>query len=230
MHEVYLDNNATTLLSACAQKAILDCIEAETANPSSTHRAGERARRIISQARIAVGSLVGCIDSNAILFGSGATELNNWILSSSARRPSSHIVTSAVEHSSIRDMVAHLKASNVRVSIIPVDKSGQISIAELTKMLSQDPTLVSIQYVNNETGVVQPVQVISEMCASQSVPFHCDAAQAVGKLQVDSSLFDYLTFSAHKLHGPAGLGALYVRKPSSLSLSLIHISEPTRPY
>jgi len=218
-HEVYLDNNSTTRLSPEVRDAICLAADARFGNPSSEHRSGELARRAIARARDCISRLIQA-HTHTVIFGSGATELNNWvILNALERDPTWHLVVSTVEHSSVLEVAAGLESQGVRVTRISVNREGIIQLEELRDALREGASLVSIQWVNNETGTIQPVQEISRICAEARVPYHCDAAQAVGKLHVDVSdrRIDFLTFSAHKMHGPTGVGAMVLRDRSQIS-------------
>jgi len=211
--EIYLDNNATTHLASAVRDAVRTAIEEDYGNPSSAHRAGEKARRAIVGARDAVAGLVGA-SADHLLFGSGATELNYWVLTHALRQSKrAHLITTEVEHSCVLETAASLEAAGIRVTRLPVGRDGRIDLEQFLRTIEDGASLVSIQWVNNETGVIQPVHEIAEICTAMDVPFHCDAAQAIGKIKVDfsESGIDYLTVSAHKMHGPTGIGALCVK-------------------
>lgn len=217
--EIYLDNNATTHLSDAVRGVLSEAIRNDLGNASSSHRSGEKTRREITRARDSVGRLLGA-SPESIVFGSGVTELNYWVMSQLLRKQAKpHLITTEVEHSCVLRTSELLESKGVEVTRLPVSPSGQIDVADLLQSLRPDTSLVSIQWVNNETGVIQPVQEIAKICAGVGVRFHCDAAQAMGKLEINfaDSGIDYLTVSAHKMHGPAGIGALCVKEPHSLS-------------
>lgn len=219
MPEIYLDNNATTHLSDSVRAALRDAIEQDLGNPSSAHRSGEKARREIVSARDSVAALVGASPEH-LIFGSGATELNYWVLTHAIRQSTHpHLVTTEVEHSCVLETAALLEATGVRVTRLPVGRDGRINIEQLLRTIEHGTSLVSIQWVNNETGVIQPVTEVGEICSAKGVPFHCDAAQACGKTEIDfsESGIDYLTLSAHKMHGPSGIGALCVKNRNALT-------------
>lgn len=216
--EIYLDNNATTYLSEEVRAALSAAVEQNLGNPSSEHRSGERTRRSIVRSRDAVAGLLG-VSAERVLFGSGATELNYWVLSHALRYcGNAHLVTTQVEHSCVLETAKALEADGVRVTRLPVGRNGRIDLDQLLQTIDSETSLVTVQWVNNETGVVQPLREIAEVCASFGVPFHCDAAQAVGKVQIefDRMGIDFLTTSAHKMHGPAGIGALCVKDRGKL--------------
>ncbi|HBJ34333.1 MAG TPA: cysteine desulfurase NifS [Planctomycetaceae bacterium] len=219
MPEIYLDNNATTHLSDSVRAALRDAIEQDLGNPSSAHRSGEKARREIVSARDSVAALVGASPEH-LIFGSGATELNYWVLTHAIRQSTHpHLVTTEVEHSCVLETAALLEATGVRVTRLPVGRDGRINIEQLLRTIEHGTSLVSIQWVNNETGVIQPVDEIGEICSAKGVQFHCDAAQACGKIEIDfsESGIDYLTLSAHKMHGPSGIGGLCVKNRNALT-------------
>ena len=212
--EVYLDNNATTQPLPEVREAMVEALEKGFGNPSSAHAAGERARDYIRRAREAVAALIGT-DPSRIVFTSGGTEANNLVLASVLRghgdRP--RIVTTAVEHSSIPKYCEYLCELGVEVITLPVDRIGRLSLPEVEAAMTPETSLVSIQWVNNETGVIQPIAEIGTLCQDRGIPFHTDAAQAVGKLYMNISTLpiDFLSLTAHKFHGPQGVGALYTR-------------------
>jgi cysteine desulfurase len=216
--EIYLDNNATTHLAAPVLAAMLDAMACNFGNPSSEHKSGELARRLIAKARDSVASILRT-PSESVIFGSGVTELNYWVmLNAFLSASTSHFVVSTIEHSSVLESAAEFEALGARITRIPVNFDGIVELSVLEQAVKQRPNLVSIQWVNNETGAIQPVKEIAEICANAGVPFHCDAAQAIGKQHIDlSSLaIDYLTASSHKMHGPSGVGCVVVRNRGTL--------------
>jgi cysteine desulfurase len=217
--EIYLDNNATTHLSAEVRAVLHKAVEERMGNASSEHRSGELARRAIAKARASIANLVNAT-AESVIFGSGVSELNNWVISESVARNSiEHLIVSEIEHSSIAQAAEAAESRGIRVSRVPVGRDGRVDLEFLRFALQLPASLVSVQWVNNETGTIQPVEEISKLCIDAEVPFHCDAAQAVGKLEVDLSncAIDYVTISAHKMHGPAGVGALVVRDRNRLA-------------
>lgn len=217
--EVYLDNNATTHLASAVRDAMCAAVNERFGNPSSEHRSGERSRRAIALARNSVAELLHAPTEN-VVFGSGVTELNNWVIRSLLEGCNfRHLVISEVEHSSVLEAALVAESRGTRVTRIPVDQDGLVDLAALETSIQSPTTLVSVQWVNNETGVIQPVSEIARVCSLARVPFHCDAAQAAGKLDLNVSLLnaDFVTVSAHKMHGPSGVAALVTRDRKMLS-------------
>ncbi|MGB7292669.1 MAG: cysteine desulfurase family protein [Thermodesulfobacteriota bacterium] len=212
--EIYLDNNATTKPLPDVIKVILPILSSGFGNPSSSHSAGERVRGCIKEARRQLGRLIGA-DPNSIVFTSSGTEANNMAFYSAARSKNDRcrILTTTVEHSSIRKMCSHLRIKGVDMILLPVDSSGHIDLEELRRLVRENIDLVSIQWVNNETGVIQPLAEIVAICHEHGKVIHTDAAQAVGKLEVnvDDIAVDFLSLTGHKFHSPQGIGAIYCR-------------------
>lgn len=221
--EIYLDNNATTRPLSAVVDAMLEALGPSFGNPSSAHSAGDRARSLLEKARESVAQLMDA-PADRVIFTSGGTEANNTVLGSVVGLPIERrrIVTSTVEHSSVLSTCEHLERTGIEVVRLGVDAAGLVSLGDVERALKRPTGLVSIQWVNNETGVIQPVESIGRLCAAAGVLFHTDAAQAAGKLPIDVESFpvDFLTLTAHKIHGPQGVGALYCRERRSLVRTL----------
>jgi cysteine desulfurase len=212
--EIYLDNNATTKPLPEVRDEVCRMLGEEFGNPSSAHGAGERARAHLATARTRVAELIGSPPSNVTFLSSG-TESNNMAFYSCTRNKGKkcRVVTTTIEHSSIRKMCSYLCINGVEIRLVKVDRNGMVDLSSLEKNINDDTTLVSVQWVSNETGVIQPIEEIGEMCRRYGVPFHTDAAQAVGKIDmtVKDMPVDFLSFTGHKFHGPQGAAAIYSR-------------------
>lgn len=215
---IYLDNNATTQPSegVCAAMG-LACAEL-WANPSSVHRAGQGVRREVELARQSLADLIGARAKEILLLGGGTESIDLAIRGTLDAQPAARaLVTTRVEHASIRDIAQAWEKANTRpVRWAPLREHGLIDLAALDALLSGTPGapgvgLVSIQWANNETGVVQPVREIADLCRRRGVLFHCDATQWVGKEPTPAPVGDLMTFAPHKFHGPKGVGVLWMR-------------------
>ncbi len=225
---VYLDNNATTRPADEVLDAARRAQEELWANPSSVHRAGQRARQKIELARQQVAALIGT-RSRDIIFTSGATEANNLALRgilalAKGRRT---VLTTATEHAAIREPCEQLAREGFNIVHAPLSPDGRVDVGPFEALLDEqadDAAMVSIHWANNETGVIQPIEPIAEACRARRVPLHTDATQAVGKLPVDLSKrpgVGALSLSAHKFHGPKGIGALFARSTLRLAPQII---------
>ena len=219
MQQIYLDNNATTQPLPEVIEAMTGAMTVSFGNASSGHSRGDLARKALEHARINVSRLIGAPD-DSVIFTSGATEANNLaILSCLPTDPSQgRIVTTTVEHSSILKLCDQLEAHGVEIVRIAVDSNGLVDLERLEASLIPETDVLSVQWVNNETGVVQPVGEIAAIADAKGVALHVDAAQAIGKLEtrVAGLPIDYMSVTAHKIHGPQGVGALYVRPGRTL--------------
>lgn len=199
----------------------MDSLSDSFANASSAHSSGKASRVKVVQARDAVAQLVGALPEQ-VVFTSGGTEANNQVLLSAVRNRGQHphIITSTVEHSSILKTCEYLEREGLAtISYLPVDSAGVVDAWALAETINDKTCLVSIQWVNNETGVIQDIEALGAVCREKGVLFHTDAAQAAGKIEMDFSGLpvDFLTFTAHKIHGPQGVGAIVAKNLTTLS-------------
>jgi cysteine desulfurase len=212
---IYLDNNATTVCAPEVVDEMLPYFAEQYGNASSTHLAGRQAFRSVEKAREKIAALLN-VQPSELFFNSGATEGNNWLLLAFAQMESHtrrRIVVSAIEHKSVLDAALRLRRFAFDVHLLPVTPAGVVDLAQAAAIITPDTALVAVQYANNETGVVQPIAELIEMTHAVGAFFHCDAVQGLGKAQLDFStlMVDSAVFSAHKIHAPKGVGALYIR-------------------
>jgi cysteine desulfurase len=213
---VYLDNNGTTPTLPEVLEAMLPYFSEQFGNPSSIHTCGRRTLSALKQARTSVANLLAC-RTTEVLFTSGGTEGDNWALLGMVA-PGDHVITSVIEHSAILQTCRHLEHIGCQVTRVGVNCNGQVEPDEVRRALRPNTKLISIMMANNETGVLQPVEEIGRIAAEADVWFHSDAVQAAGKIpiNVDRIGCDLLTITAHKIHGPQGTGALFVRRGTPL--------------
>ena len=221
---IYLDNNATTRLLPEVLAAMMPYFGELYGNPSSIHIFAEQSREALRQSRVAVGRLIGSRPEE-IVFTSGATEACNLaIFGAAAARPERrHIVVSAVEHHAVLHPIERLRAQGYEVTVLPVSSSGGLTAGEVAAALRDDTLLVATMLANNETGVIFPIAEIAAAAKARGALLLCDATQAVGKIPVHARRLgvDYLALSAHKFHGPKGVGALAVRRGAPIVAQLV---------
>ena len=229
MRRIYLDYNATTPVAPSVVEAMQPYFTVHYGNPSSTHSMGRAASEAIADARSAVARLLGC-DSEEICFTSGGTESNNLalkgVLLKSPPSAGGHLVISALEHPATTSPARFLERLGYEVSVVPCDSQGVVHPEEVEKVLQRNTRLVSVMHANNEVGTIQPIREIAEICHSRGVLVHTDASQSVGKIPalVHQLDVDLMTIAGHKMYGPKGVGALYVREGLDLE-PVLHGSE-----
>lgn len=222
MQRIYLDNAATTPLIPEAAQAMNEWNLNHFGNPSSVHHFGQIARARLEESRDVVAEFLG-VPSKNLFFTSGATEGNNWVLKSFADQfKDKHILVSNIEHPSVLNTANYLNARGYQVDFIEPDENGRITVEQIEKVLKPETALISVMYVNNETGIINPVPEIGRFCTERGIKFHCDVVQAFGKIKFTAEEIsaDYLTISAHKVHGPKGVGAVYLKEPALLEAYL----------
>ena len=215
-NSIYLDHSATTKIHKNVLNAMWPYLEDSFGNPSSVHGYGGAAREAVMEAREKVAFLIGA-DSEEIVFTSGGTEADNMAIlgiAASLGRRGGHIITSRIEHPAVLNAIKFLESKGLRVTFLPVDEFGSIDIEEVKRSITKDTFLISIMHGNNEIGTIEPVSEIGKIARERSIIFHTDAVQTVGKISIDvkDMRCDLLSMSGHKIFGPKGSGALYIRK------------------
>ncbi|UCG21179.1 MAG: cysteine desulfurase NifS [Deltaproteobacteria bacterium] len=215
MKTIYVDNNATTRVAPEVVEEMTPYFSELYGNPSSMHFFGGQVQKKVEEARERVAALIGARPQEIIFTSCGTESDNAAIFSALQVAPEKrHVLTTRVEHPAVKNLVAQLKREGYRVSELPVDRHGLISMEEVSRAMTEDTAIVSVMWANNETGVLFPVEEIATLAKSRGVIFHTDAVQAVGKIPVNmaESQIDMLSLSGHKLHAPKGIGVLYVRR------------------
>ncbi|TMV52765.1 cysteine desulfurase [Paenibacillus mesophilus] len=225
MNPIYLDHAATTPMRAEVLEAMLPYFTEKFGNPSSLHAFGRETRIALSRSRDRLAALIGCSPSE-LLFTSGGTESDNSALFGAAAQygtSKKHVITTQVEHHAVLHACGQLERSGYEVTYLPVDETGQVRMEELAAAVRDDTFLISVMYGNNEVGTIQPIARIGELARERGIVFHVDAVQALGLLPIDLSALpvDLMSFSAHKIYGPKGVGALYVSKSVTIPPYLV---------
>lgn len=231
MKRIYLDHSATTPLHPLVLEAMLPIFQEQFGNPSSLHSFGRAARHEVNKARDMIASLLRCRPSD-LIFTSGGTESDNLALLGSVHsfddhrgdgNGQGHVITSQVEHHAVLATCRALEKRGYDVTYLPVDSYGQIDVADVAAAIREDTHLISIMYVNNEVGTIQPIEAVGKLAREHGITFHVDAVQALGKIAIDLSALpvDLMSFSAHKINGPKGIGMLYVAPQTRLQPMLL---------
>lgn len=231
---IYLDNNATTMVDPKVKEAMEPFFCEHYGNPNSLHKYGTETHPAIADALEKLYAGINARDEDDIIITSCATESNNWVLKGVyfdevLKKGKKHIITTEVEHPAVGATCDFLESLGVKITRLKVNKHGAIYAKDVKEAITEESALVSVMWANNETGAIFPIEEIGEICREKGVLFHTDAVQAIGKIPVcvQSANVDFLSFSAHKFHGPKGVGGLYIRKGVELT-PLLHGGEHMR--
>jgi len=223
---IYLDNAASTAVHPEVVKEMLPYFDVQYGNPSSIHQFGRKAKNAIQKARKQVAVLIGA-ESDEIIFTSGGTESNNTILYGikfqGEKFEPNHIITSSIEHDAVLEPIREFEKNGCQVTYLPVDKHGMINPDDITKSISEQTVMISIMFANNEVGTIQQIKEISKICNKYQIPLHTDAVQAVGKIPINVKDLgvDALSISSHKINGPKGVGALFIKKGFTVAANIV---------
>jgi len=224
---IYLDNAASTAVHPEVVKEMLPYFDVQYGNPSSIHQFGRKAKNAIQKARKQVAALIGA-EQDEILFTSGGTESNNTILYGIPKLQGSHldhnhIITSSIEHEAILEPCRDLEKNGVKATYLSVDEHGIVNPDDITNSINPQTVIVSVMFANNEVGTIQPIKEISKICNKYQIPLHTDAVQAVGKVPINVKELgvDALSISSHKINGPKGVGALFIKKGLTIAPEIL---------
>jgi len=224
---IYLDNAASTAVHPEVVKEMLPYFDIQYGNPSSIHQFGRKAKNAIEKARKQVAALIGA-EPDEITFTSGATESNNTIFLGCPKFQGNkfelnHIITSSIEHDAVLEPLKEFVENGLQVTYLPVDEHGLVNPDDITKSINEQTTIVSIMFANNEVGTIQPIKEISKICNKYQIPLHTDAVQAVGKVPINVKELgvDALSISSHKINGPKGVGALFIKKGFTVAANIV---------